>query len=59
MTSPLVSTAWLAERLSAPDIRIVDASWTYVVYILAGCYSVLKPAYHYVAIIIKQRIGNV
>ena len=26
MTSPLVSTAWLAERLSAPDIRIVDAS---------------------------------
>lgn len=27
MTSPLVSTAWLAERLSAPDIRIVDASW--------------------------------
>jgi thiosulfate/3-mercaptopyruvate sulfurtransferase len=23
----LVSTAWLAERLSAPDIRIVDASW--------------------------------
>ncbi len=24
---PLVSTAWLAERLEAPDIRIVDASW--------------------------------
>lgn len=23
----LVSTAWLAERLSAPDVRIVDASW--------------------------------
>ncbi len=23
----LVSTAWLAERLSAPDIRILDASW--------------------------------
>ena len=23
----LVSTAWLAERLSAPDIRVVDASW--------------------------------
>ena len=26
-TEALVSTAWLAERLSAPDIRIVDASW--------------------------------
>lgn len=25
--SPLVSTAWLAERLGSPDIRIVDASW--------------------------------
>lgn len=24
---PLVSTAWLAERLDAPDIKIVDASW--------------------------------
>ncbi|MCB2096894.1 MAG: hypothetical protein KDE05_04615, partial [Parvularculaceae bacterium] len=24
---PLASTAWLAERLSADDIRIVDASW--------------------------------
>ena len=24
---PLVSTAWLAERLSAPDIRAVDATW--------------------------------
>jgi thiosulfate/3-mercaptopyruvate sulfurtransferase len=24
---PLVSTAWLAEHLEAPDIRIVDASW--------------------------------
>ncbi len=24
---PLVTTAWLAERLDAPDIRIVDASW--------------------------------
>lgn len=24
---PLVSVAWLAERLGAPDIRIVDASW--------------------------------
>ncbi len=24
---PLVSTAWLADRLGAPDIRIVDASW--------------------------------
>jgi thiosulfate/3-mercaptopyruvate sulfurtransferase len=23
----LVSTAWLAERLAAPDVRIVDASW--------------------------------
>ncbi len=27
MMDPLVSTAWLAERLSAPDIRVVDASW--------------------------------
>ncbi len=25
--SPLVSTKWLADRLSAPDIRIADASW--------------------------------
>ncbi|PHY13221.1 3-mercaptopyruvate sulfurtransferase [Caulobacter sp. B11] len=24
---PLVSTAWLAEHLDAPDVRIVDASW--------------------------------
>jgi thiosulfate/3-mercaptopyruvate sulfurtransferase len=24
---PLVSTDWLAARLSAPDIRVVDASW--------------------------------
>lgn len=24
---PLVSTAWLAERLDAPDIKLVDASW--------------------------------
>lgn len=24
---PLVSTAWLGERLDAPDVRIVDASW--------------------------------
>ncbi|MEM0924243.1 MAG: sulfurtransferase, partial [Pseudomonadota bacterium] len=23
----LVSTQWLAERLTAPDIRILDASW--------------------------------
>jgi len=27
MTSALVSTDWLAERLGAPDIRPVDASW--------------------------------
>ncbi|MBV8977463.1 MAG: 3-mercaptopyruvate sulfurtransferase [Alphaproteobacteria bacterium] len=27
MTSPLVSTQWLAEHLDAPDIRIADASW--------------------------------
>jgi thiosulfate/3-mercaptopyruvate sulfurtransferase len=27
LTSPLVSTEWLAQRLSAPDIRVVDASW--------------------------------
>ncbi len=26
-TPPLVSTEWLAEHLSAPDIRIVDATW--------------------------------
>ncbi len=25
--SPLVSTQWLADRLTAPDIRIADASW--------------------------------
>lgn len=25
--SPLVSTEWLAQHLSAPDVRIVDASW--------------------------------
>ena len=25
--SPLISTAWLADHLSAPDLRIVDASW--------------------------------
>ena len=24
---PLVSTAWLAQHLDAPDVRIVDASW--------------------------------
>jgi thiosulfate/3-mercaptopyruvate sulfurtransferase len=24
---PIVSPAWLAERLDAPDIRVVDASW--------------------------------
>ena len=28
MTSEaLVDTAWLAERLDAPDIRVVDGSW--------------------------------
>lgn len=27
MSSPLVSTQWLADHLSAPDLRIVDASW--------------------------------
>lgn len=27
MTSPLVSTAWLQERLGSPDIRVIDASW--------------------------------
>ena len=26
-TSPLVSTEWLAEHLTAPDVRIADASW--------------------------------
>jgi thiosulfate/3-mercaptopyruvate sulfurtransferase len=24
---PLVSTAWLAERLDAPDVRVVDGTW--------------------------------
>ena len=27
MADPLVSTAWLADHLQAPDVRIVDASW--------------------------------
>ena len=27
MDDPLVSTAWLAEHLGAPDVRVVDASW--------------------------------
>jgi thiosulfate/3-mercaptopyruvate sulfurtransferase len=27
MPNPLVSTDWLAERLNAPDIVVVDASW--------------------------------
>jgi len=27
MSDPLVSTAWLAEHLEAPDVRIIDASW--------------------------------
>lgn len=27
MMSPVVSTQWLAEHLSAPDVRVVDASW--------------------------------
>jgi thiosulfate/3-mercaptopyruvate sulfurtransferase len=27
MSSPLVSTQWLAERIDAPDVRIADASW--------------------------------
>lgn len=26
-SSPLVSTEWLAEHLTAPDVRIADASW--------------------------------
>lgn len=26
-SDPLVSTAWLAEHLEAPDVRVVDASW--------------------------------
>lgn len=25
--NPLVSTAWLAEHLNSPDVRVVDASW--------------------------------
>jgi thiosulfate/3-mercaptopyruvate sulfurtransferase len=27
MTDPLVSPAWLAERIEAPDIRVIDATW--------------------------------
>ena len=27
LLAPLVSTEWLAKHLSAPDIRVVDASW--------------------------------
>lgn len=27
MTEPLVSTEWLASRINAPDVRVVDASW--------------------------------
>ncbi len=27
MPDPVVSTAWLAERLGDPDVRAVDASW--------------------------------
>lgn len=27
MSDPLVSTAWLADHLGAPDVRVVDASW--------------------------------
>lgn len=27
MTDPVVSTAWLAERLGTPGIRVVDGSW--------------------------------
>lgn len=27
LSTPLVSTEWLAQRLNAPDVRVVDASW--------------------------------
>jgi thiosulfate/3-mercaptopyruvate sulfurtransferase len=27
MPDPLVSTAWLADHLGAPDVRLIDASW--------------------------------
>ena len=27
MSDPLVSTEWLHERLGAPDIKIIDATW--------------------------------
>jgi thiosulfate/3-mercaptopyruvate sulfurtransferase len=27
LTDPVVSSAWLAEKLDAPDIRVIDASW--------------------------------
>ena len=26
-SDPLVTTAWLAQHLDAPDVRVVDASW--------------------------------
>lgn len=27
LTDPMVSCAWLAERLEAPDVRVIDATW--------------------------------
>ncbi|MDO8295402.1 MAG: 3-mercaptopyruvate sulfurtransferase [Caulobacter sp.] len=29
MADPLVSTAWLADHLQAPDVRIIDATWCF------------------------------
>ena len=30
MTDPIVSTAWLADRLGDPDVRVVDARWSLI-----------------------------
>lgn len=30
MTDPIVSTAWLADRLGDPDVRVVDVRWSLV-----------------------------
>lgn len=37
-SSPLVSTAWLADHLNEPDLRIVDVRWR-AREVLAGLYT--------------------
>src|SRR5262249_28609395 len=37
MSDPLVTTAWLAERLGEPDIQVVDATWYMPGEAGAGC----------------------